>query len=206
MSKIVDFRTRIMEAITALELFAEVDWYDGVFDQTDIEEWSLRSPSAFVSVRRAPTEHHGTGELNADLRCVVAIIAQDRTRPRDADTLVWDLIEAVSDLANLNKFGDPNAGAATGIKFERLVDPELRREGVAVGVVEWCSNFTFGTNTFDERNAIYHNGVRITQTPETLGGRASAIRAADKSMLVPERQIIQSERERETLRIPEDEA
>lgn len=194
MSKIVEFRDRIVQALKDLDVFADVDWYDGIFDQQDIEEWSVRSPAAFVSVRRAPTTHHNTGELNADLRCVVAIIAQDGSRPRDADGVVWTMLEKIAVLANLNNFGMPeHAGRATGIKFERLVDPELRREGVAVGIVEWQSGFTFGRNTFIEHDRIFlPNGNQVQPTPPNLQAEANlydtagAFKGTDERQAFPE--------------------
>jgi hypothetical protein len=168
MSKVVEFRTRIMQAIsTSLTDLQEVEWYDGIFDEDDIVEWSHKVPCAYVSVLNAPTEHHTTGELNADLRCVVVILDADTYNARDADERVWSLCERLSELANLNRFGDPNAAPATMIKFKRLVHPELRRNGVAVGIVEWQSGLTIGKNQVDARDFVWNDGVKVTEHPRS---------------------------------------
>lgn len=171
MSRILDFRQRIVDAIkTSVPELKSVDWFDGQFDQDDVRSWSVRTPCAFVGVMRAPTEHLPTMELNVELRVVVVIITQDKAKPRESDSLLWEILEKVVVLANLNAFDDPNASPATGLRFERLRDPELRREGVALGVIEWQSGLTIGRNRIYERDFIYHpqTGEMITQLPEGL--------------------------------------
>jgi hypothetical protein len=175
MSKIVAFRDRVQAAIATVEGVREVDWYDGLFDQQDIEDWSLKVPCVFVAVQRVPkTTHHSTGELNCTLKCVAVIVDQD-LRVRDADSRVWDLVEKIADLVNLNQFGDPNAAPACDVSFERLRDPELRRDGVALGIVTWEQGFTIGTNRSEQHEYIYYQGERITQVPEKLSANAEFI-------------------------------
>lgn len=174
MSKVVEFRNRVIESLKSLEIFMDVDWYDGVFDQQDIADWSLRCPSAFVSVRRSSEPYpDSSGQINPCLRCVVAIIAQDHLRPRDADEAQWNLIESVIAHVQHNYFEDPNVGPAHDVFFERIVDPELRREGVAVGIVEWKQSIRLGTDHFDRRDAIMNNGVRVTQVPMNVSAHAT---------------------------------
>ena len=69
--------------------------------------------------------------------------------------------------ANQNYFGNPDASAATKIKFQRLSQPVLRREGVSVGVVEWQSDLMIGTNKARERDTVYYNGQKVTQVPQS---------------------------------------
>jgi hypothetical protein len=169
MSKVVDFRNRVIESLKNLNVFAEVDWYDGVFDEQDISDWSLRSPAAFVSVQRSSEpEVDSSGQVNPCLRCVVAIITQDRAVPRQADAEIWGLIEAVVAHVTHNYFGDPNVGPGHNPFFQRLVDPELRREGVAVGIVEWKQSIRLGTDHFDRRDAVMNGGTRVTAVPDNV--------------------------------------
>jgi hypothetical protein len=168
MSKIVDFRQRIIDAIKAMYPDMDVDWYDGLFDEHDIAEWTLKTPSARVAVMNAPGEHEVTGELNARLRCVVVIIDENRNVALDGDARAWEYVENIAIMANLNKFGDPNAAPATMVKFRRISQPVLRREGVAVGVVEWESDLTIGHNRVLEREFFYRpDGSMITQVPRS---------------------------------------
>jgi hypothetical protein len=180
MSKIVAFRDRVCETIAAAapEL-RDVEWYDGLFDEHDISDWSLNTPCARVAVMTTTTQHEMTGEMNACLRVVVVIIDQDGQRQRDADARAWELVERVAVLANLNQFGDPDAAPATKVKFSRLSQPELRREGVSIGVVEWESDLTIGNNRSKAREFIYYNGQQVTQLPRSnVTGRGHGHNAA----------------------------
>lgn len=167
MSRIVDFRNRIIEAIKTKFPELDVEWYDGLFDEHDIAEWTLKTPCARVSVMNAPTEHTSTMEMNACLRCVVVIIDENKFASLDGDARAWQYVEDIAVLANLSKFGDPNAAPATKIKFQRISQPVLRREGVSVGVVEWESDLMIGRNRVLERDFIYFNGQMVTQVPQS---------------------------------------
>lgn len=169
MSKIVDFRNRIIEAIKTLYPDMDVDWYDGQFDEHDISEWTVKTPSARVAVMNSVGEHEVTGELNARLRCVVVIIDENRFVALDGDARAWDYVENIAIMANLNKFGDPNAAPATMVKFRRISQPVLRREGVSIGVVEWESDLTIGINRVLARDFFYDpvTGQRIDQLPRS---------------------------------------
>jgi hypothetical protein len=172
MSKIVDFRNRIIETIKAMYPDMDVDWYDGLFDEHDIAEWTVKTPSARVAVMNAPGEHETTGELNARLRCVVVIIDENRFAALDGDARAWEYVESIAIKVNLNKFGDPNAAPATMVKFRRISQPVLRREGVSVGVVEWESALTIGHNRVRERDFFYRpDGSEITQLPRSTHTR-----------------------------------
>ena len=76
-------------------------------------------------------------------------------------------VEQVAILANLNTFGDPNAAPATKIDFKRISQPELRREGITVGIVEWQSDLMIGRNRSREREYVYFNGQQVTQVPRS---------------------------------------
>lgn len=179
MSKIVDFRTRIIDTIKAMYPDMDVDWYDGLFDEHDIAEWTLKTPCARVAVMNAPAEHEVTGEMNALLRCVVVIIDENRNAALDGDARAWGYVENLAVTANLNKFGDPNAAPATMVKFRRISQPVLRREGVAVGVVEWQSDLTIGRNRVLEREFFYRpDGSMITRVPTTVHTRGHVHNAA----------------------------
>ncbi len=183
MSKIVAFRERIISTIKdSVEDIRDVEWYDGMFDDEDIKEWVLKTPAARVAVMNVPTEHHSTMEMNCRLRVVVVVIDENRRNDHDADGRAWDLVEKIAILANLNKFGDPNAAPATKVKFQRLSQPVLRREGVSIGIVEWESDLMIGRNRVLERDFVYHQGVMVTQTPQSkVIGRANVHNAAGQS-------------------------
>lgn len=181
MGTFIEFRDRLVEAIK--DEFQDdlyyVDWYDGLFDEEDLKEWGAQTPCAMVSVNtRNTSKHHSTGELLTDLKVTVVIIEHDGRQPRDADIKCWNLVERLGDWANLNKFKFESAGAASEIQMKRLKDPELRREGVALGVVEWCTNLTHGTRKFEQHEYIYYEGERVVQTPRNriLGAVATYTR------------------------------
>jgi hypothetical protein len=165
MSAIVNFRNNVIQAIKNVAPEMDVDWYDGLFDETDIADWTLKTPCARVAVMNVPTEHHTTGEMNACLRVVVVIIDENRHVQLDGDASAWELVEKVAVMANLSTFGDPNAAPATKVIFKRISQPELRREGIAVGIVEWQSDVMIGRNRSREREYIYFNGQQVTQVP-----------------------------------------
>lgn len=176
MSKIVDFRQRIIDAIKATYPDLDVDWYDGLFDEHDIADWTIKTPCARVAVMNAPGEHVTTGELNACLRVVVVIIDENRHIALDGDARAWEYVEGVAVLANMNQFGDPNAAPATKVKFRRISQPVLRREGVTVGVVEWESDLTIGVNKSRQREFFYRpDGSMITDLPRSNHTRANVI-------------------------------
>jgi hypothetical protein len=169
MSKIVDFRNRIIDFVKALYPDMDVDWYDGQFDEHDIAEWTVKTPSARVAVMNSTGDHEVTGELNARLRVVIVIIDENRFVALDGDARAWEYVETIAIEANLNKFGDPNAAPATMVKFRRLSQPVLRREGVSIGVVEWESDLTIGHNRVLARDFFYDpaTGQRINQLPRS---------------------------------------
>lgn len=175
MSKIVDFRQKIIDAVKTLYPELDVEWYDGLFDEHDIGEWTLKTPCARVAVMNAPAEHEATGEMNANLRVVVVIIDENKYASLDGDARAWEYVEGVAVMANLNQFGDPNAAPATKVKFRRISQPVLRREGVSVGVVEWESDLTIGRNRVREREFFYRpDGSQITDLPRTTNIRGDA--------------------------------
>lgn len=181
MSKIVAFRNRVIETIkTAIPEIVDIDWYDGIFDEQDVDDWTIVTPAARVAVMNVPTDHMVTGELNADLRCVVVIINQDKLAGRDGDDRTWDLVERLAVLANHNQFGDPDAAPATRVQFKRIGDPAMRREGISVGVVEWESGLAIGNNSARDRSLVWHMGVPVTQTPQTRVLTHAVIHRADE--------------------------
>ena len=168
MSKIVAFRDRIIDAIKNLIPNMDVEWYDGLFDEHDIADWTLKTPCARVAVMNVPTaEHTSTMEMNACLRVVVVVIDENKRANLDGDARAWEMIEKIAVMANLNKFGDPNAAPASKVKFKRISQPVLRREGVAVGVIEWESDLMIGRNRVLERDFVYHQGQMVRQVPQS---------------------------------------
>jgi hypothetical protein len=167
MGKIVDFRQKIIDGLKTLIPALDVDWYDGLFDEQDIAEWTLKTPCARVAVMNVPTEQTFTGELNALLRCVVVIIDENKYVALDGDARAWDYVESVATWANMNEFGHPDAAPASNIKFKRISQPVLRREGVSVGVVEWQSNLMIGANKVLQRDFVWNNGQMVTKVPST---------------------------------------
>jgi hypothetical protein len=173
MSRIVDYRDKVVEFVrTNIKEIREVDWYDGLFDADDIKRWALKTPAAFVAITDAPTENLPTGESQANLSCVLVVIDQDKRKPRDADTRVWNVLEKATILFKLQTFGYEWASATWNLDFQRLKDPEMRREGVAVGVVTWKAGVTIGDNTALRRDQIFDlNGDPILQVPPRLSAR-----------------------------------
>ena len=172
MSKIVEFRDRVIEEIrTKVPELLNVDWYDGLFDEDDVKEWGGAAPSAYVALLKTNATPHSTGEMLVDLAVVVVVVTQDGYSSRDADSQNWDFIERIAVLAKDNQFGDANAGIAAGIDFKRMRHPELRREGVAVGLVEWTSNLTIGVNKTQRRNEILGIEGDPIGFPRNLTGR-----------------------------------
>jgi phage gp37-like protein len=168
-SEIIEFRDQIIEHIReCVPELASVDWYDGLFDETDVDEWIVQAPAAYVAAVSIPkNDPHQTGEMNATLRIIVTVVTEDKYSARDNDSQNWALMEKIATLANQNKFGNSNAAPAMTPMLKRLRDPVLRREGVALGVVEWDSGYTFGRNRTFEHLFIYDpdTGERITKTP-----------------------------------------
>jgi len=167
MSKIVVFRNNIIDAVKGLFPEMDVEWYDGLFDEHDIADWTLKTPCARVAIMNVPTEHTATMEMNANLRVVVVIVDENKHVSRDGDARAWEYVEKLAVYANLNKFGNPDAAPASKVRFRRISQPVLRREGVSVGVVEWESDLMIGRNRVLERDFVYHNGVMITQVPQS---------------------------------------
>ena len=167
MSKIVAFRNNVIDAVKGLFPEMDVEWYDGLFDEHDIAEWTLKTPCARVAIMNVPTEHTSTMEMNASLRVVVVIIDENKHVNRDGDNRAWEYVEKLAVYANLSKFGNPDAAPASKIRFRRISQPVLRREGVSVGVVEWESDLMIGRNRVLERDFVYFNGQMITQVPQS---------------------------------------
>jgi hypothetical protein len=167
MSKVVAFRDRIIDAVKKTVPGMDVDWYDGLFDEHDIADWTLKTPCARVAVMNVPTEHTVTMEMNANLRVVVVVIDENKFAILDGDARAWEMIEKIAIMANLNSFGDPNAAPASKVKFKRISQPVLRREGVAVGVIEWESDLMIGRNRVLERDFVYFQGQMVRQVPQS---------------------------------------
>jgi hypothetical protein len=173
MGKILEYRERVCDAIRTLIPKMDVEWYDGIFDEKDVGEWILRTPAARVAVMKSPTKHHSTGELNTYLRVVCVVVETDGRGQRDGDMRVWDWIEQIAVFANLNKFGDLNAGPATEVNLTRLSDTDLRRDGVTIGVVEWETCLTIGNNRAYDRDQVFFENRHVTQTPGTVTARGN---------------------------------
>jgi hypothetical protein len=174
MSKIVEFRDRVIEEIrTKVPELQAVDWYDGLFDEDDVKEWGGAAPSAYVALLKTNTTPHSTGEMLVDLAVVVVVVTQDQYEAREADAQNWDFIERIAILAKDNQFGDPNAGIAANIDFKRMRHPDLRREAVAVGLVEWTTNLTIGVKADTRRNEILGIDGEQIGFPRTLTGRST---------------------------------
>jgi hypothetical protein len=167
MGKIVDFRQNIIDGIKLLFPDMDVDWYDGLFDEHDVADWTLKTPCARVAVMTSNSENTFTGELNALLRVVVVLIDENRDVALDGDARAWDMVETVATWANQNQFGNKDAAPAQNIKFKRISQPVLRREGVSIGVVEWQSDLMIGVNRVLQRDFVWFNGEMVTQVPRT---------------------------------------
>lgn len=155
MSAIAEFRQQITDTVRdeITDLF-NVDWYDGLFDEDDLKEWGGSAPAAYVAALKGATRWHATGELLVDLQIVVVVVTQDGMAGRDGDAANWGFMERIAVLAKDNAFGNANAAPAEAIDFKKLRHPDLRRNGVHIGVVEWKSNLTIGRNKAVEEDEI----------------------------------------------------
>lgn len=168
-SEIVAFRDRIIDVLREeVPELRSVDWYDGLFDEDDVKEWTVDAPAAYVAAVSIPDNRaHTTGEMNASLRIIVTVVTEDGIIARDNDEMNWRLMEKIAIVANQNRFGIRNAAPASTPMIKRLRDPQLRREGIALGVVEWDSGYTFGRNRSVEHEYVndVDTGQRIIKTP-----------------------------------------
>lgn len=180
MSNIVALREAIMASIqTNMTELAHVDWHDGAFDDDDIAEITSLTPAAYVTVLKVPTSDQlTTRQLNADLRIYVNLVCSDADgrEERGSDKQVWNLMERLALLANLNKWGVPECAPANQVHFQRLRDPKLRREGVAVGVVEWSNGLVIGENAIYKRDYLPDPTTTLAQSGATFQGSATVIR------------------------------
>ncbi len=180
MSQITQFRDRVMETLRIkVPELREVEWYDGLFDEEDMDEWIVNVPAAYVAAMGIPyNDPHTTGEMNLCLRMVITVIVEDKVLPRDADTQCWELLEKIADLVNMNGWGDPNAAPACIPTFKRLRDPELRRQGIALGIVEWMQGYTMGTSRSEAHEYPHHpdTGMRFPKIPDNLFIGESTVR------------------------------
>jgi phage gp37-like protein len=181
MSAIVEYRTRVTEAIRDLfkdELY-NVDWYDGLFDEKDLHDWGQGAPAVYVANLNVPTRQHATGQMLGDVQMVAVVITDDRTspEPRASDAQCWDLMERVADLVNENSFGHLKASIPEGLSIKKLRHPDLRNQGVSLGVVEWTVNITLGRNRARDRDEPRYDadrllaGERIPMPPPKLSSR-----------------------------------
>lgn len=169
-SAIIDYRTDVIEAIkNSVTGLNTVDWYDAIFDENDVKDWSLMTPAAFVAVRDTTGIIHSTGEINMSLDMGVVVVTGDVSN-RDSDATSWALIEQILVLVNYNRFGNVNAAVPTNLRMSRLREPELRQMGVALGLVEWTAGLTIGINQTEKQEFVYDpiTGLRITQVPTRL--------------------------------------
>jgi phage gp37-like protein len=176
MSAIVEYRTRVVEAVR--EIFDQdlytVDWYDGLFDEEDLKEWGAGAPSVFVANINSPTRPHSTGQMIGDVQMVAIVVTDDRssTVARSSDAQCWDIMERVADVVNENTFGHEKASVPEGLSIKKLRHPELRREGMSIGVVEWTVAITLGRNRARDRDEPRDdNNERIPMPPPKLSTR-----------------------------------
>jgi phage gp37-like protein len=176
MSAIVEYRTRVTDAVKELfdqELY-QVDWYDGLFDEDDLKEWGAGAPSVYIANLNSPTRQHATGQMIGDVQMVAVVVTDDRSSPvaRSSDAQCWDIMERVADLVNENAFGHPNASIPEGLSIKKLRHPDLRREGMSLGVVEWTVAITLGRNRARDRDEPRDDaGQRIPMPPPKLSSR-----------------------------------
>jgi hypothetical protein len=70
-------------------------------------------------------------------------------------------MERVADVVNENSFGHPRASIPEGLSIKKLRHPDLRREGMSLGVVEWTVNITLGRNRARDRDEpLFDDGPR----------------------------------------------
>ena len=113
---------------------------------------------------------YATGERSIDLHVTVVIVTEDGREPRDGDEQCWAVMENLANYAHENTFGAQNSGPACDVVFERIADPVMRREGVAIGAVRWTSNIMIGPSATARHEFIHNpaNGRRVTQLPRDL--------------------------------------
>lgn len=183
MSRIVALRDAIQDRLREeIPDLAHVDWHDGAFDDDDVRDLTSRTPAAYVTLLSVPSDQQlSTREMNADVRVFVNIVTSDSDfrEERGSDPAVWLLMEQVATLANLNTWGVPGCAPANGVRFKRLRDPTLRREGVAVGCVEWSNGLKIGIDVATAREFPLGPNTTLAEAGLTFVGEGRRLRAPE---------------------------
>lgn len=147
-SGVVAYRDAVINAIrTTVTDLRDVDWYDAIFDDADLKQWTLNPPACMVAVRDVTTTMNSTGELNLGLDMVAVVVTVDTYAQRDSDLTLWSLLEQIAILVRYNNFGlTESAFQASNLRLCRLREPELRQSSTALGLVEWTAGITIGIN------------------------------------------------------------
>lgn len=185
-SRIVELRNQIIAEIKAnLPSIKSVDWWDGAFHESDLDNWIVKTPGAMVTVLKGNGEMIPTGEISFPLRVVTCIITADKNKNRDSNDQMYEITEDMIRLVCWNRFANPNSAPAMNLRIEPLTDALLRKKGMSMMWIEWEQTMTLGRNSADDSSYFYNDqGERITQVPsnvtatghiESLAGNPAAI-------------------------------
>jgi hypothetical protein len=125
----------------ALPDLAECKAVAGRFDLAALKEASVQAPAVLVSLLgwRTRQADAGVPRFSAQIACF--IITRDRLgAPRDAAALV--IAQAVTALAEANRWGLTWCGQAEALSAETLVSSATRGAAASLAVVTWTQPFT----------------------------------------------------------------
>jgi hypothetical protein len=125
----------------ALPDLAECKAVAGRFDLAALKEASIKAPAVLVSLLswRARQADAGVARFAGQIACF--IITKDRLgAPRDAAALV--IAQAVTALADANRWGLAWCGQAENLTAETLVSSATRGAAASLAVVTWTQPFT----------------------------------------------------------------
>jgi hypothetical protein len=151
-TNVTGYRTKLVDTIkTSIAAFRLVDWHDGVFESKEVTKLVVNAPAAMVSTLDTKVGFNATGEINLDVMVAVYVITEDRRKTREADPQCWELATDVAVLVANSRIGFANAGVPYNMKIDRLAEPTLRYEGVALAAVTWVQPITVGRSKVPDR-------------------------------------------------------
>lgn len=182
-SRIVELRDQIVNEIKSnIPALKSVDWWDGAFHESDLENWIVKTPGAMVTVLKGHGEMIPTGEISFPLRVVTCIITADKNKGRDSNAQMYEITEDMIRLVCWNRFSNPNSAPAINLQIEPITDPLLRKQGMSMMWIQWEQTMPLGRASADDSSWFYNDqGDRITQVPPNVNATAHI-----ESLLDPE--------------------
>ncbi len=133
MSKILQFRDEIIKALKSIPDVRSVEWHDEKIGSDDVGEDLFDVPAIHIAfndnVQSAPLP---TGETSLTIPVSAYVITEDTRGPRDAEAILWSIMEGVISIVSQSRFSLPTTGPATITHVGRVKDENLRKD-LAVG-------------------------------------------------------------------------